>query len=110
MNKKEITIIIIGICIFSLVAVFIFKHRTKNILVPIGEQTRANRLDEITYDEETALYYIKEKETGKILGASHDKEELQFYIDNPNYNPNPLDSAEIGLETFVDLEEEEIEE
>lgn len=64
--------------------------------------------NEINYDEKTGLYYLKE-ENGNITSASYEKEGLQFYIDNPDYNPEPLGERKNKLEDFISSTENSIE-
>ena len=53
----------------------------------------------IQYNEETGEYYILDETTNEIKASSTDESGLQIYIDNPDYNPNPLlDSSEEGQE------------
>ena len=46
----------------------------------------------IQYDNENGIYYIKNEVTGEIIANSIDETGLQIYIDNPDYNPNPIDT------------------
>lgn len=59
------------------------------------------------YDEKTGLYYVKNESTGEILYASYDEDDamLDFYKNNPDYNPNPLAPKRTSLEDFVRMEE-----
>ena len=44
----------------------------------------------IQYNEETGEYYILDEATNEIKASSTDESGLQIYVDNPDYNPNPL--------------------
>ena len=52
----------------------------------------ANTISEIQYDDENGVYYIKNEITGEIIANSIDESGFQMYIDNPDYNPNPLET------------------
>lgn len=102
-NKK----VLIGICsavILILIMVFVFSKnkRVKNETNNIAE-VKTN--DGVLFDEETGLYYLKDNETGEIIYASRNKEELQVYVDNPDYNPNPLAPKKTTLEEYMYTEE-----
>ena len=51
-----------------------------------------NTISEVQYNDENGVYYIKNEITGEIITNSTDESGLQMYIDNPDYNPNPLQS------------------
>ena len=59
------------------------------------------------YDEGTGLYYVKNESTGEILYASYDEDDamLDFYKNNPDYNPNPLVYKKTTLEEYMYGEE-----
>lgn len=106
MNKKEIIIIITGIILFTGIAVIMFKRNKKNhIQTPIAQTNPQIVEEDIEYDAETELYYIKDAETGEIIIASQDKGELKIYMANPYYNPYPLESRPTSLEEYMILEE-----
>ncbi len=48
------------------------------------------------------LYYIKDKATNEIITASSNEEDLEFYKENPDYNPNPLAPKSTELSSFMD--------
>lgn len=50
-----------------------------------------NTISEVQYDNTNDIYYIKNEVTGEIIANSTDEGGLQMYIDNPDYNPNPLE-------------------
>ncbi len=80
-----IVILIIGI----IIVVNIRKNKNQENMVQTG----------IQYNEETGEYYILDETTNEIKASSTDESGLQIYIDNPDYNPNPLlDSSEEGQE------------
>ena len=56
------------------------------------------------YDEETGLYYITDENTGEIIGASRDENDLEFYKKHPDYNPNPLSNRSTNIQDFVDYD------
>ena len=96
MNKKEIIIIITGIILFTGIAVIMFKRNKKNhIQTPIAQTNPQIVEEDIEYDAETELYYIKDAETG----------EIKIYMANPYYNPYPLESRPPSLEEYMILEE-----
>ena len=49
-----------------------------------------NTISEVQYDNTNDIYYIKNEITGEIIANSIDEGGLQMYIDNPDYNPNPI--------------------
>lgn len=55
----------------------------------------------VEYDEETKLYYIRDKETDKIVAANYDKEALQFYIDHPDYLNSDLSGKSSNIKDYV---------
>lgn len=57
-----------------------------------------NAISEVQYDNENGVYYIRNEVIGEIIANSIDEGGLQMYIDNPDYNPNPLQS-------YLDIEE-----
>lgn len=80
-----VVILIIGI----IIVVNIRKNKNQENMVQTG----------IQYNEETGEYYILDENTNEIKASSTDESGLQIYIDNPDYNPNPLlDSSEEGQE------------
>ena len=80
-----VVILIIGI----VVVVNIRKNKNQENMVQTG----------IQYNEETGEYYILDEATNEIKESSTDESGLQIYIDNPDYNPNPLlDSSEEAIQ------------
>ena len=81
-NRKIIYILlIVVILIIGIVAVVnIRKNKNQGNTIQTG----------IQYNEETGEYYILDEATNEIKASSTDESSLQIYIDNPDYNPNPL--------------------
>ena len=85
-----VMILIIGI----LAVVNIRKNKNQGNTIQTG----------IQYNEETGEYYILDEATNEIKASSTDESGLQIYVDNPDYNPNPLlDSG--GVTQEENLEE-----
>ena len=94
-DRKIIYILlIVVILIIGIIAVVnIRKNKNQENMVQTG----------IQYNEETGEYYILDEATNEIKASSTDESGLQIYIDNPDYNPNPLlDSSEEGQEENVE--------
>ena len=90
-NRKIIYILlIVVILIIGIVAVVnIRKNKNQGNTIQTG----------IQYNEETGEYYILDEATNEIKASSTDESGLQIYVDNPDYNPNPLlDSEEATRE------------
>ena len=90
-NRKIIYILlIVVILIIGIVAVVnIRKNKNQGNTIQTG----------IQYNEETGEYYILDEATNEIKASSTDESSLQIYVDNPDYNPNPLlDSEEATRE------------
>lgn len=102
MGRKRIIILI---CIISIILAMIVSYFRNKKNITINQYKTITNLNEIPFDEETELYYIKDEETGEIIGASKNKKDLQIYIDNPDYNPNPLITKKQKLEDFLSEEE-----
>ena len=81
-DRKIIYILlIVVILIIGIIAVVnIRKNKNQENMVQTG----------IQYNEETGEYYILDEATNEIKASSTDESGLQIYIDNPDYNPNPL--------------------
>lgn len=47
---------------------------------------------------------LKTKIHGEIIMASENEEDLKIYKDNPDYNPNPLESQNNNLQTWKNLQ------
>ena len=92
MKDKKVIILIAIILILIIFALVIVKNENKNI-------QPTNTISEVQYDNENGVYYIRNEVTGEIIANSIDESGLQMYIDNPDYNPNPLG-------TYSSLEEE----
>ena len=82
-DKKIIYILlIIVILIIGIIVVINVRNNTKN--------QDNNTQTGIQYNEETGDYYILDEATNEIKASSTDESGLQIYVDNPDYNPNPL--------------------
>ena len=109
-KKYKISIIIVVVVLIIVIAIV---HKFKNDDRLSHKNTTNIQLTEIKHDEEIGLYYIKDKNTNKIIYASDDENdpELQFYKEHPDYNPTPLVSRSTDLSSFVNYGDvEEIEE
>ena len=95
-NRKIIYILlIVVILIIGIVAVVnIRKNKNQGNTIQTG----------IQYNEETGEYYILDEATNEIKASSTDESGLQIYVDNPDYNPNPL------LDSEEETREENLEE
>ena len=51
---------------------------------------------EIIYNDETGMYYIKDK-TGRILHQSEDEANLHIYTIDPEYDPKNADYININV-------------
>ena len=91
MKDKKVIILIVIALILIISVLTIVRNKTQN-------NQPANTISEIQYDNENGVYYIKNEITGEIIANSTDESGLQMYIDNPDYNPNPLQS-------YSDIEE-----
>ena len=91
MNDRK-AIILIAIILILIISVLVIAKNKKQNNQPI------NQISEVQYDNENGVYYIKNEITGEIIANSTDESGLQMYIDNPDYNPNPLQS-------YSDIEE-----
>ena len=85
MKDKKVIILIAIILILIISVLAIVKNKKEN-----NQQT--NAISEVQYDNENGVYYIKNEITREIIANSTDESGLQMYIDNPDYNPNPLQS------------------
>lgn len=98
MIKKNLIIIIVIVLVLGAIMIFINKKEHKN--------DYSKDVDEIPtqYDEETGLYYIIDEETGEIIYASTTEADLDFYKENPDYNPNSYTIRSTNLQDFIDTE------
>ena len=85
MKDKKIIILIVIALILTISVLVIVKNKKEN-------NQLTNAISEVQYDNENGVYYIKNEITGEIIANSTDESGLQMYIDNPDYNPNPLQS------------------
>ena len=90
-DRKIIYILLIAVILIIgiIIVVNIRKNKNQENMVQTG----------IQYNEETGEYYILDEATNEIKASSTDESGLQIYIDNPDYNPNPLlDSSEEAIQ------------
>ena len=85
MKDKEVIILIAMALILIISVLLISKNKKTN-------NQSINKISEVQYDNTNDIYYIKNEVTGEIIANSTDEGGLQMYIDNPDYNPNPLQS------------------
>ena len=103
-NKKIIYILLIVVILVIVGIVGIKFTKNKNAKENINNTA-------IKYNEETEEYYILDKNTNEIKASSTDESGLQIYVDNPDYNPNPLidsktESQEESLEEYTGVYDE----
>ena len=91
MKDKKVIVLITIVLILTISVLVIVKNKKQN-------NQPTNAISEVQYDNENGVYYIKNEVTGAIIANSIDESGLQMYIDNPDYNPNPLQS-------YSDIEE-----
>lgn len=82
--KDQKAIILIVIVLILIISVLVIGRNKKQNNQP------TNAISEVQYDSENGVYYIKNEITREIIANSTDESGLQMYIDNPDYNPNPL--------------------
>lgn len=95
MNKKVIIIIVVIFLVLFLTSILISMTSIKNKNTESLEKNEGDSDYIVKYDEETALYYLVSKDNEDvIITASSNKNDLQFYIEHPGYNPalNPVPS------------------
>lgn len=85
MKEKRTKILIIIVIILIILLLIFVKNQRQNKQI-------TNTENNIQYDNENGIYYIKNEVTGEIIANSIDETGLQIYIDNPDYNPNPIDT------------------
>ena len=83
MKDKKVIVLITIVLILIISVLVIVKNKKQN-------NQLTNTISEIQYDDENGVYYIKNEITGEIIANSTDESGLQMYIDNPDYNPNPI--------------------
>lgn len=84
MKDKKVIILITMTLILIISVLLISKNKKTN-------NQSINTISEVQYDNTNDIYYIKNEVTGEIIANSIDEGGLQMYIDNPDYNPNPLE-------------------
>ena len=103
--SKKLLIILISILIILIITLFFIKRNAKiKDKSKIEIQNETSKI-ESNYDENTSLYYVRNKKTGEIIGASRDEEDLRFYEENPDYNPNPLQTRPTDIEDYTYFED-----
>ena len=100
MNRRYIIIISI-ILLISIIVIMFWKFNNGKVNKNIDNAKETIKKDVVQYDEESGYYYIKNSETGEIRSASKNKEDLKIYIDNPNYDPDPLSSNPTDLQEYI---------
>ena len=85
MKEKRIKILSLIVLILIILLLIFVKNQKQNKQITSTENN-------IQYDNENGIYYIKNEVTGEVIANSIDETGLQIYIDNPNYNPNPIDT------------------
>lgn len=100
MSKKFLMILISIILIIILV--FIIINKKSNKIKINNENISKNNVSRIesNFDENTSLYYVRDGQTGEIIGVSQDETDLEFYKENPDYNPNPLQERSTNIEDY----------
>lgn len=94
---KKIGLLILIVVIILGVVIIRPKNTTK-----IPNSKNSDTWEEsVDFDEDTQIYYVKDSETGKIRGASRNKEDLQIFIDNPKYDPYPSEYDDMELTDFL---------
>ena len=96
MSRKQL-IIIVSIVILGIVIMgYQFNKKEKYSDKVMKENVIS---ENILFDEESGLYYLT-NEQGEIVAVSNDEQDLEFYIENPSYNPNPLNSLSTDLNDY----------
>ena len=85
-NKKVIIGIVITILLIIVIAVVINRRNNLN-----NEQENINT--EISYNNETGEYYIKDK-NGQILHSAYSEDDLYIYQIDPDYDAKNPDSED----------------
>ena len=100
MSNKKIIIIIFVLCLVFVITFAIIANKNKK---EIENENTVNEVRELNsnYDENTGLYYVEDKETGEIISASREEEDLEFYESHPDYNPNPLSPKPTDLDGYL---------
>ncbi len=101
--SKKFLIILISIVLIVLIIVFVRNNENNDRISSDSEYMNRGNKSKIqtSYDENTGLYYVEDRETGEIISASRDEEDLKFYESHPDYNPNPLSSKPTDLNSYL---------
>ena len=109
MNKRYVIIISVILLILIIVIMF-WKLNNGKSNKNIDNTKKYMEKDVVQYDGESGYYYIKDSKTGEIRSASKNKEDLKIYIDNPNYDPDPLSSNPTDLQEYIMMNSEALSE
>lgn len=102
--KRNILILLVSLIVL-IVMILVIRTRTNNNVI----KTEITE-DDIKFDENTNLYYLKDESTGEIINANMDLESFEIYKIDPEYNPNPLIPKSTELSDFISSDEEILEE
>lgn len=97
MTKKGILIFSAILIVGVLIIIFLVNKKDNKILGK--DSTNELTKEDIKYDNESELYYLKDKETNEIIGTSKYEEDMEFYLNHPDYNPNPLQQRDTEILT-----------
>ena len=97
---KKFLMILIPIMIIFIIFIIIYTKDSKKMEYK-NKKEKSDIIVKTDYDEETGLYYIEDKENGNIIQVSNDKTDLQFYEENPDYNPNPLQTKSTNIKDYI---------
>lgn len=103
MNKKMLIAGILIVILFLII--FFINKKDKNINNAAVEENKTNQAV-VKYDEETQLYYIRDEKTNEIIAASKYKDDLNFYVEHPNYTVDPFQNRSTDLKDFLYENEE----
>ena len=100
--SKKFLMILISIILIVLIVLFTINNKNSKKLKENNETVSGNDSPKVesNYDENTSLYYVRDEKTGEIIGASQDETDLEFYKENPDYNPNPLQQRSTDIEDY----------
>ena len=99
MTKRNLIIAFLIICI--IIVILIIKNTKKSQNIVINENNNNKKQVTTNFDEETNLYYIRDENTGEIITASYNEEDIEFYKEHPDYNPNPLAPRITNLNDYL---------
>ena len=101
--SKKFLIILISIILIFLIVMFVIINKKSNKATTNNEIVSGNNEPKVesNYDENTSLYYVRDEKTGEIIGVSQDETDLEFYKENPDYNPNPLQQRSTDINDYI---------